>query len=129
MEEKDQDKSCKTPRWRLLKSELNNLSQKAFKEKTEQSDAIIIDVRTSKEFDLSHITDATHIDYFAGNFWEAVEQLDKTKDILVYCRTGRRSIRACTLMKNGGFSVDKVFNLEGGFTEWLVNYPDSVTLG
>lgn len=127
MAEENQDKSCKTPRWRLLKGELSNLSQVAFKEKMIASDIVIIDVRTSKEFEVSHIKDAIHIDYFAEDFWEEVEQLDKAKDILVYCRTGRRSIRACTLMKNGGFAVDKVFNLEGGFVEWVVNYPYEVT--
>ena len=127
MEEENQDKSCKTSRWRLLKGELSNLSQVAFKEKMIASDIVIIDVRTSKEFEVSHIKDAIHIDYFAEDFWEEIEQLDKAKDILVYCRTGRRSIRACTLMKNGGFSVDKVFNLEGGFVEWVANYPNEVT--
>ncbi len=129
MEEENQDKSCKTPRWRLLKRELNNLSQADFKDKIGQSDIIIVDVRTSKEFEISHIKDAIHLDYFAEDFWDEVEQLDKAKDIMVYCRTGRRSIRACTLMKNGGFAVDKVFNLEGGFVEWVANYPDAVTLG
>lgn len=129
MQEENQDKSCKTPRWRLLKRELSNLSQADFKNKIGQSDTIIVDVRTAKEFEISHIKDAIHLDYFAEDFWDAVEQLDKAKDILVYCRTGRRSIRACTLMKNGGFSVDKVFNLEGGFVEWVANYPDAVTLG
>jgi len=127
MEEEKQDKSCKTPRWRLLKGQLSNLSQAAFKEKMLESSIIIVDVRTVQEYELSHIINAIHINYFAKDFWEKVEQLDKTKDILVYCRTGRRSIRACTLMKNGGFDNNKVFNLEGGFTEWQVNYPDAVS--
>lgn len=129
MVEKKQDTSCKTPRWRLIKRELRNLSQTDFEEKMGASDIIIVDVRTLKEFEISHIKEAIHIDYFAENFWDLIEQLDKAKDILVYCRTGRRSIRACTLMKNGGFSVDKIFNLEGGFVEWEVNYPDTITLG
>jgi len=126
MEEEKQDKSCKTPRWRLLKQQLSNLSQAAFKEKMRESAIVILDVRTAKEYELSHITDAIHINYFSEDFWEGIEQLDKTKDILVYCRTGRRSIRACTLMKNGGFDSNKIFNLEGGFVEWLVNYPDAI---
>jgi len=128
MEEAKQDKSCKTPRWRLLKQQLSNLSQAAFKEKMGEVSILILDVRTAQEYELSHITNAIHINYFAEDFWEQVEQLDKTQDILVYCRTGRRSIRACTLMKNGGFDSHKVFNLEGGFTEWLVNYPNAITI-
>ena len=110
-----------------IRDRLSNLSQAAFKEKMLESSIIIVDVRTVQEYELSHIRDAIHINYFAKDFWEEVEQLDKTKDILVYCRTGRRSIRACTLMKNGGFDNNKVFNLEGGFTEWQVNYPDAVS--
>jgi len=127
MEESNQDKSCKTPRWRLLKGQLSNLSQAAFKEKMTESEIIILDVRTAQEYQMAHIPEAIHINYFAEDFWDAVEKLDNTKDILVYCRTGRRSIRACTLMKNGGFDTNKVFNLEGGFTEWLTNYPDTVS--
>lgn len=126
MQESNQDKSCKTPRWRLIKAQLNNLKQIAFKEKMEARDVTILDVRTEKEYLQGHIKGAIHFDYLAEGFWDAVEQLDNTKDILVYCRTGRRSIRACTLMKNGGFAADKVFNLEGGFVEWIANYPDFV---
>ena len=128
MEKEKQDNSCKTPRWRLLKQQLSNLSQAAFKEKMSESAIVILDVRTNQEYEFSHITDAIHINYFAEDFWEKIEQLDKTQDILVYCRTGRRSIRACTLMKNGGFDSNKIFNLEGGFVEWLVNYPDTISM-
>lgn len=121
------DTSCKTPRWRMLKAQLNNLNQQAFKERLAQSDEIILlDVRTPQEFDQSHIPNAINIDYFDELFWERIDSLDKAKDLLVYCRTGRRSIRACLLMQNGGFNKDKVFNQEGGFSEWIVNFPEMV---
>ena len=51
-------------------------------------------------------------------FWDQIEALDTNKTYLIYCRTGRRSLRACTLMKNGGFDKEKVFNLDGGMTAW-----------
>ena len=114
-----EDKSCKTSRWRLLKAQLNNLSPRAFNEKIEASDSpVIVDVRTAAEFEQDHIPQAINISYLSDDFWNQIEQLDSSKDIFVYCRTGRRSIRACTLMRNGGFNNEKVFNLEGGYPVW-----------
>ncbi len=78
-----------------------------------------MDVRTPDEFIMGHIDGAVNIDYLSGDFWEQIELLDASKDIFVYCRTERRSIRTCTLMRNGGFDNDKVFNLEGGYSLWL----------
>ena len=116
----NKDKACKTPRWMMLKAQLNNLEPKAFKEGFEQmSNSIIVDVRTEKEFAKGHIQGAIHINYFADDYWDKIEALDASQNIFVYCRSGRRSIRTCTLMRNGGFSNDKVFNLEGGWNEWV----------
>lgn len=40
----------------------------------------------------------------------------KEKTILVYCRSGRRSRRACEILSKQGFTV---VNLEGGILRWL----------
>ena len=114
------DKSCKTPRWRLLKAQLNNLLPADFIRQFQATeDGILIDVRTPEEFALGHIPKAINISYLADNFWDQMEQLSADKKIFVYCRTGRRSIRACTLMRNGGFDKELLFNLEGGYARWL----------
>ncbi len=121
------DNSCKTPRWRLLKAQLNNLKPRDFHQQMQEAEPpVVVDVRTASEFASGHIEGALHIDFFAEDFWEQMEQLDAKKIILVYCRTGRRSIRACTLMRNGGFDNDKVFNLEGGITAWAEAFPAQV---
>ncbi|MEL6638049.1 MAG: rhodanese-like domain-containing protein [Bacteroidota bacterium] len=113
------DNSCKTPRWRLLKAQLNNLTPRDFHQRIRTGRTpLVVDVRTASEFASGHIEGALHIDFFAEDFWDCIEALDPQRDILVYCRTGRRSIRACTLMRNGGFDNAKVFNLEGGFVAW-----------
>lgn len=117
-----QDKSCKTPRWRLLKAQLNNLAPVDFSAQIKAAaHPVIIDVRTDKEFATGHIPDAIQIDYFDEAFWDKIEVLDlpAKHTIFVYCRSGRRSIRACTLMRNGGFDNARIFNLEGGYNRWL----------
>ncbi len=110
---------CKTPRWQLFKAALNNLDARTFKEKIEAGDGLVIDVRTEEEFHSSSIPSAICINYLGADFWDKIEALDKSKDILIYCRSGRRSIRVCTLMKNGGFDPAKLFNLNGGILEWM----------
>ncbi|MEM9918054.1 MAG: rhodanese-like domain-containing protein [Bacteroidota bacterium] len=118
------DTSCKTPRWFFLKAQLNNLGPDAFKEAVEAAEpAILIDVRTPKEYEEDRMEGALNISYFDENLWEQLEHLDKTASFFVYCRSGRRSIRVCTLMRNGGFDNSKVFNLDGGMLAWRKKYP------
>jgi len=120
------ENSCKTPKWQHLKSQLNNLPPKQFLEQLQQSSSpMIIDVRTAQEFNTGHITNAVNIDYLADGFWEQIEKLSADHDFLIYCRSGRRSIRTCTLMRNGGFDNNRIFNLEGGLERWVVDgFPD-----
>jgi rhodanese-related sulfurtransferase len=114
-----EDKSCKTPRWRQLKALLNNLPPIQFRAAIEHtSNAVIIDVRTHQEFLQGHICNAINVDFLSENLWEEIEQMDKNQTFFIYCRSGRRSIRVCTLMRNGGFDNTKVFNLDGGLVAW-----------
>lgn len=113
------DRSCKTPRWRILKSQLNNYTPAEFKRELERAtDPIVLDVRRPDEFATFHLAAAIHINYFDEHFWDEVEKLDNNRPIFVYCRSGRRSIRACTLMNNGGFAKEKIYHLDGGMNAW-----------
>jgi len=111
------DTSCKTSRWRLLKARLNNLEPKDFRQKLEEADTpVVLDVRTAAEYQQGSICGARHLDYLADGFLEELEKLNPQQPTFVLCRTGRRSIRVCTLMQNAGFQ--QVYNLEGGLKAW-----------
>jgi rhodanese-related sulfurtransferase len=91
----------------------------------EDNNSIVLDVRTQEEIDLGIIPNAIHIDIYKGQgFIDEVEQLDKTKNYYVYCRSGGRSGQACALMSQLGFN--NADNLIGGFSEWqgAVAYQD-----
>lgn len=61
---------------------------------------IIVDVRTSDEYEESHLKDAINIPY------DQIDgTLDKNKTILVYCQSGRRSKIAHDKLTNLGFTV------------------------
>lgn len=111
------EQTCKVTRWQLLKQKLNNLTPDAFGRALEQeTGALLLDVRTPSEYEDWAIPQSINIDYLSYDLIDQLEKLDRDQTYFVYCRTGRRSIRVCTLMRNSGF--EEVYNLEGGLLAW-----------
>ncbi|MDC3416245.1 rhodanese-like domain-containing protein [Aquibacillus salsiterrae] len=79
----------------------------------EGKDYTIVDVREDEEVAAGIIPNAVHIPL--GLVEEKVEHLDKHKDYILVCRSGRRSEMACMFMEAKGF---KVSNMVGGMLEW-----------
>lgn len=116
-----EQKTCKVTRWQLLKQKLNNLEPWEFRQAIRETPAArLIDVRTSDEFVKGGLSGSVNFDYLSDGFIDRLEALDKEKPYFVYCRTGRRSIRTCTLMQNSGFR--EVYNLEGGLKAWEASF-------
>lgn len=108
--------ACPVPRWQLLKQQLHNVDAATFDQLLAANKHQLIDVRTTEEFAEGHLTGAISMNYLGPNFLEQLEQLDASQQYLVYCRSGRRSVRACTLMKNAG--IDHIAHLDGGLSAW-----------
>lgn len=83
----------------------------------EDGNFAILDVRTPKEFRSVHIENAININYYAETFQDDLNELDKTKTYLIYCRSGARSGRTLDLMKILKFKT--VYNMTGGMLQWL----------
>ena len=76
----------------------------------------LLDVRTQEEFDEGHIAGALLVDVNDSAFVEkAMAVLDVNRAVAVYCRSGRRSARAASLLSENRF---KVTNLNGGVIAW-----------
>lgn len=101
-----------------------DLSQEEWAEQlANDNNAVILDVRTAEEMEEGYIPDAIHIDIYLGQeFLDGLEDLDKSKNYYVYCRSGNRSRQACALMNHNGF--DNAYNLEGGIIEWEGDIAD-----
>ncbi len=76
----------------------------------------LIDVRTPQEFAKYRIRSAQNIDFRSADFRTQIEKLDKTKPVLVYCLSGRRSEAAAKVFTDAGFKT--VYNLDGGINAW-----------
>lgn len=75
--------------------------------------AIVLDVRTPEETATGHIENAEFADFYNPNFMNTINEMDKTKNYYIYCRSGVRSLKTCELMASLGFE-GKLVNLLGG---------------
>ncbi len=82
----------------------------------DNSNFIVLDVRTPQEYAEGHIAGAKNVDYKNDNFTEQLQKLDKGKTYVVHCRSGMRSRASADLMKEQGFT--HVYHLHKGFLEW-----------
>ncbi len=94
-------------------------SRKMIKDRIDDKNFVLLDIRTPKEFNEFHIDKAINIDYYSRNFKNELEKLDKTKDYLIYCRSAHRSKGGLKIMKELGFK--SVVDMDGGITKWLKN--------
>ncbi len=93
------------------------LDKNAFKAAIRQKKVQLVDVRTPREYKGGHIGKAINIDLFqGGSFKQAIEKLDKSKPVYLYCRSGSRSKKAAQKILDMGF--EKVYDLKGGYMRW-----------
>jgi len=76
----------------------------------------LVDVRTPEEYEEGYIEGFQNIDFFSDTFTQEIEKLDKSKPVIVYCRSGRRSADCAKQLKEKGFV--KIYDLDGGITKW-----------
>ena len=81
-----------------------------------KNDFVIVDIRTPGEFKTGHLADSILIDFYSKTFVDKVNQLDKTKTYLIYCRSGNRSGRSLELFKKLKFQ--KVYHMASGINGW-----------
>lgn len=97
---------------------MTDLTSQEWQEKIkDDTNAVVVDVRTQDELAEGHIPDALHFDIYLGPvFLENIKALDPEKNYYVYCRSGGRSAQACAVMQSVG--IMNTFNLIGGITDW-----------
>ena len=88
-------------------------------------DVQLIDASTSKEFKEDHKENFQNIDYLSPNFDQEIEKLDKTKPVLVYCKSKNLSSKCVAKMKEKGFV--KVYDLDSDIAKWEFKGLDSKT--
>lgn len=77
---------------------------------------LVLDVRTAEEYAASHISGARNLPHDQIEAQASALPADRNAEIVVYCRSGRRSAMAeATLQKLG---YQRVIHLDGDFIGW-----------
>ncbi|MDT0648048.1 rhodanese-like domain-containing protein [Zunongwangia sp. F260] len=87
-----------------------------FKKYLLDTQGVLIDVRTPKEFLEDHIENARNINFYDSRFMSRITSLNKDQPVFIYCRNGARSARAAKRMVKEGFL--EIYDLKGGFLAW-----------
>jgi rhodanese-related sulfurtransferase len=81
----------------------------------QEENALFLDARERKEYEVSHIEDALFVGY--DNFvLESVNNVSKDQPLIVYCSVGYRSEKVSEQLITAGYT--NVKNLYGGIFEW-----------
>lgn len=101
-----------------FQSENYEISAISAHEKLENNKSVkLIDVRTPKEYDEKHLPDSTLVPLDTLNTGIAeIENLNKSDEIIVYCRSGRKSAKAYNILTLLGYT--NVKSMTGGINEW-----------
>ena len=95
---------------------ITSVSAHEFDKEIKANSVQLLDVRTPQEYAEGHIDGASNINIQSDDFQQRAEkELSKDSTILVYCRSGRRSMEAAEMLTKLGY---KVVNLKGGIIEW-----------
>lgn len=98
------------------KGDIQLISPEEMQELQKDKSIQVVDVRTPKEHALESIPNSQNIDFNSPNFEEEVAKLDKTKPVILYCRTGNRSSKCAEKLEDAGFI--KIYELKGGISRW-----------
>ena len=92
------------------------LSPQELINKVNREEAVVVDLRDSKDYEQGHIVDAISMPY--AKIAERMAELDKQKDkpLVLVCKMGQHSGTAGKQFKAAGF--EQVFRLNGGMMEW-----------
>ncbi|MCX7546112.1 rhodanese-like domain-containing protein [Marinicella gelatinilytica] len=106
--------------WTVLKeqsSQLKNINSDQLTRLVNQQNALLVDTRSAEDFAAGHIVNAHNIPM--AEIDQAAKKLSKGKKrpVVVYCRSGRSSMKACQQLEKQGF--EQIFNLKGGINAWV----------
>ncbi len=79
---------------------------------------LVLDVRSTEEFAQGHVPGAVNIPH--DQVASRLAEVPKDKDVVLYCRSGRRTALAAEVLSANGYT--RLLHLEGDMNAWLENH-------
>lgn len=103
--------------------EVQEISVEKLKEYRDSSkEFTLLDVREPFELEIARIDPVLEIPL--GELESRISELSDTSEIVIMCRSGKRSASACEILMQAGFKDVK--NLSGGILEWSARIDPSI---
>jgi adenylyltransferase/sulfurtransferase len=119
----DYHQFCGVPRTQETKLMEGEIDVREVKAKLDRGDQfVLIDVREPHEYKICHIPAAKLIPL--GEVAKRLNELDREADIVIHCKSGMRSAKACGILRQAGFQ--HVRNMKGGILAWSDKVDPSV---
>ena len=93
-------------------NEIKSIDFDEYSSLSKSKDFLIVDVRTPEEHKISRINNSININFYDEKFINMFKKIDYDKHVLIYCRSGRRSLEAAKILTDEGFG--KIYDLKGG---------------
>ena len=101
----------------------DEIDVKEVKDKLDRGDQfVLIDVREPHEYQIAKIAGARLVPL--GQVPQHLNEFDKNADIVIHCKSGMRSAKACGIFRQAGF--EHVRNMKGGILAWSDQVDPSV---
>jgi len=84
----------------------------------ENTDLVVLDVRTKNEFNAGHIKGALNIDISQQSAVNELNKLDKDAKYIVHCHTSARSNTTVDFMLKNGFK--NIYQMMDGYFGWNI---------
>jgi thiosulfate sulfurtransferase len=84
---------------------------------------VVVDIRDAASFANGRITDAYHLTN--ESLSDFIRDADLDEPVVVCCYHGHSSQQAAQFLISQDFT--KVYSLDGGFTQWQLQYPDNIS--
>ena len=95
---------------------MEQITSTELKQRMDKGDDIqVVDVREDFEVAMGQLPNAIHIPL--GQILNRMDEIDQTRETVVYCKMGGRSARAIDALQRSGYS-GKLINLQGGIIGW-----------
>jgi glyoxylase-like metal-dependent hydrolase (beta-lactamase superfamily II)/rhodanese-related sulfurtransferase len=95
-------------------TKMPQISAQSLQERLQSESVKVLDVRRAPEWEAGHIAGAEW--WPLDHFRIAPPEIDRSLPVAVHCKSGYRSMIACSLLERAGFQ--NIINVTGGFDAW-----------
>ena len=103
-------------------SKIQVVTAEEMQELSEINDVQLVDFNSPETQEETLIESPQSIDYLSPNFEEEIIKMDKSKPVIVYCKSSNVNIKCVEKMEDAGFI--KIYDVDDSIAKWIFKGAD-----